>query len=190
MKRLYPALTGVTLFLMLLALLGAPRPAVACSCLPPPPPLAAREQAVAVFAGTVTAVDDFSLSPLRSSADPIHVTFAVSDVWKGEVTTETVITTARDSASCGFEFSTGQDYLVYAYAGEGGLQTNLCSRTALLSDAGEDLTAFGAGEAPLPGASGDALPSVWLVVLPLALIGVFLLAGLLLWRRRRRAVRA
>jgi hypothetical protein len=46
-----------------------------------------------------------------------------------------------DSGECEFEFRKGETYLVYAFEEEqsGRLDTNRCTRTARLSDAGEDL---------------------------------------------------
>ena len=46
-----------------------------------------------------------------------------------------------DSGECEFEFRKGETYLVYAFEQEqtGRLDTNRCTRTARLSDAGEDL---------------------------------------------------
>lgn len=139
-------------YLLLMATLAAAfalsvTPAFACSCIPPADPATEMARATAVFSSTVTAIDD-SRGLISSSADPIPVTFAVSEVWKGDVSATTTVTTARDSASCGFNFTVGETYLVYAITGSNGLEVSLCSRTARLADASADLTALGAGKMP------------------------------------------
>jgi hypothetical protein len=132
-------------------------PAWACSCAPPPPPGEARDGSAAVFAGQVTAIEaPGPVGGLINSADPVKVTVQVSQVWKGSLNSTLVVTTARDSASCGYSFDLGGEYLVYAYDAEGELNTNLCSRTAPLQSAGEDLNVLGEGAAPPQLESGGA----------------------------------
>lgn len=89
---------------------------------------------------------------MQSSMDPVSVTFQVGSRWKGELGEKVTVTTASSGASCGFEFTKGERYIVYAggeeTAGEGGttkLTASLCSRTALFSGAEEDLNELGAG---------------------------------------------
>jgi hypothetical protein len=121
-----------------------------------------------------------------SSADPIQITFSISDVWKGQVSETFVLTTPRDSASCGYSFTLGADYLVYAYEGENGLETNLCSRTTRLAADLEDLTTL--GESTVPAASEPAPSSIsgpstylWLSVAGVVVLGL-VAVGLLLNR--------
>jgi hypothetical protein len=73
------------------------------------------------------------------------VRFSVVTAWRGVDTREVTVSTHRSSAMCGYPFQEGEEYLVYARGGEG-LTVSLCSRTAPLADAGEDLAALGAGE--------------------------------------------
>jgi hypothetical protein len=89
----------------------------------------------------------------------VQVTFAVAQSWKGGDRSTIVVNTPASSASCGVEFVQGQEYLVYALENEGTLQTNLCSRTAQLGAAGEDLAVLGAGSAPVPSAGGAETPT-------------------------------
>jgi hypothetical protein len=110
--------------------------ALACSCLPPAPPLTALKEATAVFTGKVIQVK--STENLQ-----LQVIFLVENVWKGTPRQRIAITTANNSAACGFAFSEGEKYLVYAYQNTNRLTTNLCSRTKLFSNAGEDLEALG-----------------------------------------------
>ncbi len=115
----------------------------ACSCMMADPPLVSLENASAVFVGKVTTIQDSNTGAVQSSADPMKVSFQVSEVWKGNVFAEQALFTSRDSASCGFNFEVGKEYLVYAIVGDTGLTTNLCSRTMELAQAkAEDLPAF------------------------------------------------
>jgi hypothetical protein len=89
----------------------------------------------AVFAGEVTSIDTVGRSDsFASSADPVLVTFDVSKVWKGSIKKETVVRTVRDSASCGYEFSLGQSYLVFADKEGGIIRTGLCTGTQPLNN--------------------------------------------------------
>ncbi|MBX3246165.1 MAG: hypothetical protein KF901_03180 [Myxococcales bacterium] len=118
----------------------APAVAEACSCLRATP-AQARDGADAIFEGRVTL--------LETHEDHVRVTFAVTQQWKGVDSERLTLTTATNSAACGFPFAEGETYLVYAHAHEGGLETTLCDRTALVTDAGEDLAALGSGSTPV-----------------------------------------
>lgn len=121
-----------------------PKPAYACSCMMPPQPLEARDQAQAVFSGTV--------SDVQPGKDGVLVTFDVARVWKGPDDARLTLTTPGSSASCGVEFAPGEEYLVYGFVQDGQLSTNLCTRTAPLANAADDITALGEGAAPAAGA--------------------------------------
>lgn len=128
-----------------------PQVTYACSCAVSPSPLEALDKSTAVFEGTVVSIKEkFKL--MQSSADPVQVTFQVGARWKGEVGERVTVTTAQSGASCGFEFTEGERYIVYAGGEEaedtGGtakLTVSLCSRTAMFSGAEEDLNELGAG---------------------------------------------
>jgi hypothetical protein len=171
----------------------SPRPAYACTCAPPGPPAEALAMATAVFAGTVTAVDDPATGPEISSADLMTITFDVSQVWKGDSAETVAIKSPRDSASCGYPFEIGREYLVYVNPWDGQQDAaSLCSRTALLADAGDDLTALGRGQVPPAGSGGAAnTPNApagapWLAI---ALVAIALLGaiGLVFFLSRRRS---
>jgi hypothetical protein len=165
----------VFLLLFVSILSDSPAPVFACSCAPPPPPAEALAQATAVFAGTVTNID-VPGGAVISTADPIAVTFQVETVWKGPVEPTLLVTTARDSASCGYHFDLNQSYLVYAYGSERNLETNLCSRTTRLSPILEDLAVLGEGTAP---PAAPPLPESPATPLSLLLFGLlFILLGL------------
>lgn len=123
----------------------------ACSCAISESATAEIENADAVFAGVVSTVDRPTGDTI-SSADPITVTFEVAQVWTGPNEQTLTVTTARDDASCGYHFAVGVAYLVYARSNpenEGGLlSVSLCSRTAPLINALDDLYELGPGEKP------------------------------------------
>lgn len=109
----------------------------ACSCVMPPGPEAARDASDAVFSGKVTGI--------ARSGRMLEVTIQVDRAWKGAPCGELTLETAADGATCGFGFEEGKSYLVYA-AEEGGLTTNLCTRTRSIDQAEEDLAALGEPE--------------------------------------------
>ena len=165
---------------ILVAVLGSaamPHTASACSCVPPPPPAVALADADAVFSGEVMMKE-------REGRDGAwRVTFRVDTAWKGNPGRGAVIHTANNSAACGFNFEKGERYLVYAYAHEGQLGTGLCTRTAALEGAGEDLEALGEAseETAYPGAGRCGGPTGAVAVQSVA----FSLLGIALLRRRR-----
>ena len=166
--------------LLLFILLGsAPDRAFACSCMTPAPPLEAMANSDAVFAGKVVRIDTQE-GAITSSADPIKITFEVSRVWKGEQNSAIALATARDSASCGYPFMVGEEYLVYANSSETGLATGLCSRTMPLSTAGQDLAALGEGVAPPPAEQSESSPALWGVAAAAVLLGLALLGMMVL----------
>ncbi len=111
-----------------LGLLPSGRVARACSCVTPPPPPQALQAAAAVFDGTVTRVE---VADPQGSFSPLRVTFVIHTQWKG-VTSGTIdVTTAGDSAMCGYSFQLGKRYIVYVAGGLDGTEVSLCSRTRL-----------------------------------------------------------
>ncbi len=170
------------LFVLLCALLCAlpgARAAYACSCAMPPPPHEALEHTDAVFIGTVAEVVE---------ADGAFVVrFRVDRRIKGPRGEEVTVRTASSSAACGYYFREAREYLVYAQKTDGHLHVSLCSRTARLPDAGEDLKAFGIDEgdgSDLVGASGGRCGGPNNVALLQTTF--FVLVGLVVLRRRRR----
>lgn len=129
-----------------------PTAVFACSCIVPMPPVESMEASAAVFAGRVTDIEELSVDSTIGSLTNLSVTFNVSEVWKGPEDATLTIRTADNSAACGYNFEEGKEYLVYAYTNpeDGGLATGLCNRTALLSEANDDLAALGEGNAVEP----------------------------------------
>jgi hypothetical protein len=124
-----------------ITLLALPaRPAAACPCAAEGPPCAEFWKASAVFRGRVDAIDQAASAsddPLRSRT----ITFTVLEPFSGASGRSTIqVTTPGSPAACGFPFSIGREYIVYASAGPGGtLTTNVCSRTAADERAAGDL---------------------------------------------------
>lgn len=134
------------------ALMGLERTAEACSCPEPEPPAVAAEEADAVFAGEIVAFDQ----PEPGRFDDRSGVVAVHSVWAGEIAEETPLSTPADQGLCGIEPQVGEEYLVYARAGDdGALVTDLCMRTTQLERADEDLAALGEPTDPLPSEPGD-----------------------------------
>jgi len=138
----------VTVALLTLSLAHA-SPAAACTCAPPGPPGQELERADVVFTGEVE-----SIEPAPAPGDDptwpsrLRVTLRLLGVWKGIPEGDTVtVFTASQSAACGVSFEEGKKFLVYAYAGGSDrreLTATVCSRTAQLKHAKEDLQALGA----------------------------------------------
>ena len=142
----------------------------ACSCLPPGTPLEELNKSDAVFSGKAASIAQDGYGYI--------VTFEAERAWKGVDAPVVKVRTAQDSAACGYAFTTGEKYLVYAYKGDdGSLSTGLCSRTAPLSDAASDVAAIGSGTAitpPKEGMDAGTFAALGLIVLGLALFAYFL----------------
>lgn len=113
------------LTLVFLLLLFGARETYACSCVPPSQTTNEDfQKAAAVFTGRVLDVQR------KDDSNTVTIKIAVQKYWKGKISKEVKITTAKDSAMCGFNFEVGKDYLVYASETDGKLSTTICSRTA------------------------------------------------------------
>lgn len=113
----------------LVAVFGA-APALACSCAP----MSDREyvaSADVIFTGTLLNRDEPEPGPdgLMSSADPATLTFAVSEVYKGQVGPTAQVRTAMSGASCGLEVEGERPFLLFTEFGEDGLTASLCGGT-------------------------------------------------------------
>ena len=133
----------------LISLYITPTKSDACSCERPSTVQEEFERSDAVFKGKVIGrIDRNEGDVVQSSADLIVVRFAVKDIWKGINQTEVDVSTERDSSSCGFTFTEGHEYLIYAKEYDGDLRVNICSRTAELPSASTDLELLGKGTVP------------------------------------------
>lgn len=109
----------------------------ACSCLPPGSPSEELASHDAVFSGKVL--------DIKEKGEEIEVTVEVIEAWKGINSKETTIYTPSNSAACGVNFETNIEYIIYANNDNGEFHTNLCSRTAELAYAQEDVAELGEG---------------------------------------------
>lgn len=108
--------------------LGLGARASACSCVPQ---TGAQQTARAdvVFRGTVTVIEPPITGFTFSSLDPMSIRFRVDAVYKGDAPRTFWVSTARWGASCGFEFTVGRDYTVFARVSGDRVETDLCSGT-------------------------------------------------------------
>lgn len=116
--------------------------ALACSCLTPQSPCAVlKERESVVFVGTVTDIAPASRagSNARSSEAALSVRFSVGERFGDTLDGTAVVSTSDSAGTCGYRFSVGESYLVYAYRTPDGLSTSVCSRTAPLAAARDDL---------------------------------------------------
>jgi hypothetical protein len=122
--------------------LAIARDADACSCMESGPPCQSLFQAQAVFAGTVRSVTPTPRVP--QVMENIRVEFEDAIPFRGvEGTTQTIFT-SYGGGSCGYAFTPGERYVVYAYRSKPGepLRTSICSRTRPAAEAAEDLEFF------------------------------------------------
>src|SRR5262249_34547710 len=116
----------------------AAKDAAACSCvgsISGHQPCQARWVYSAVFVGRVVSIEPFTqpieIGPGRTfDMHQRRVRLAVSEAFSGVTVGETTITTGAGGGDCGFDFSPGREYLVYASAAaDGSLGTGICSPT-------------------------------------------------------------
>ena len=131
--------------------------AIACSCLPTTPQQNYKNSK-AVFTGKVIDIVDHSDStPVASgSLAGFKIRFEVSNVWKGKIEKQQLVLTSDSSASCGYSFEKGKEYLVYASNQGSQLETGLCSGTKPLANARPDLAVLGRGTTPTAQSSNAA----------------------------------
>ena len=114
--------------------------AVACSCAGPQRPCEAYGDASALFVGTVTFSTTTKIKEYGSEFTRRLVRLHVDRPLKNVEASDVEILTGLGEADCGFGFRLGGQYLVYAYGDDKKkLQTSICTRTRLLSDATADL---------------------------------------------------
>lgn len=129
----------LVLFFLGLASLAQANEARACSCMKLTPS-EGRSLSHAVFSGEVIDIERNQATRFGG----LEVTLQVKRVWKGEPKEETKVRTAGSSAACGYTFVKGKTYLVYAVSDEADpMRVSLCSRTAPIEDAKEDLDFLG-----------------------------------------------
>ena len=146
-----------------------PATAEACSCLEPPFGSAFKGSG-AVFVGRADSVQIVpSPWPKPAEGPRVRATFSVLCSWKGPQAERTVrVYTGVDDGMCGFKFSKGETYLVYAREDPEHhlLGTSICSRTTLFRRSGDDVDSL---RGPYSVSRGWSLPKtgtiwVWVMV--------------------------
>ncbi len=120
----------------------------ACTCVVNTSTCKAEWDADAVFVGQVTANDLAAEPDIFLSR---RVTFVVKETFKGIEGPLVDVRTGMGGGDCGFRFSVGDTYLVYAHRQHttGTLTTGICSRTSLAANA-PDLKHLRRPLSPLP----------------------------------------
>jgi hypothetical protein len=146
-----PLLTGlVSMALLVLGLVALlPDCASACTCAEmlggqQERAVRALEQATAVFAGQVVNIRKGEPAGAWQPAT-LAVSFRVSEVWKGPEQQTLQVSTASQGPACGYRFSEGREYLVYAMGR--GMKVNAYGETKPLSEVRADLEVLGDGAA-------------------------------------------
>ncbi len=109
--------------------------ASACSCIEPNIENAFAEADNVIFSGTVTGIKEQQRTYL--------VTFEIDQTWKGIPgdVTDINIMTAQSSATCGYNFTENQSYLVVAYGKWNQTpEVSICDSTTLLDFAHEQIS--------------------------------------------------
>jgi len=105
----------------------------ACDCVIAISPCVAFEDAEAVFVGQVVEINPVKTPPKGETVQPFYarrVSFKVTESLRGGVDDTLEVYTGSGGGDCGFGFSKGKSYLVYAHrASSGRLSTGICSRT-------------------------------------------------------------
>ncbi|MBI3978325.1 MAG: hypothetical protein HY331_09080 [Chloroflexi bacterium] len=176
MKKYWPGFVVV----VLLSILLLPQPVAACSCIPHTP-AQGLERAAAVFRG-------HALPPSWWTFPPGAVRFQVNTRWKGSV--GSVVDIDPVTGSCHYPFAPGVEYVVYAYVVRADypppwrhLETYVCSRTAPVNKATEDLSVLGPGT---PVAWWEpSLELLWTTTLAAAIGGIGVVGlRFLIWKLR------
>lgn len=114
--------------------------ALACKCMVPKGPIEEMITSHSVFVGTVQDITMVKESENTiSSVKGKKVSFNIEEVFKWDTKNAISITTADDSATCGFNFEKGEKYIVYTHNTPEWEKVSLCSRTTLLNDAEKDI---------------------------------------------------
>lgn len=116
-------------------------PAFSCSCIRIGPPCeAAWLQADAVFVGRV--YWSWLLPTKRDGVDTLHrlVKIKILEAFIGNYPRWITVETGAGGGDCGYDFSWGDKYLIYAHREkDGSFHTSICTRTQKVSDARTDL---------------------------------------------------
>ena len=145
MSRISVAVCGCVLWL------AACQETDACDCVGLTP-AAAYSTAQAVISGRVVSI--------ANTQGFFTVTISVVHCWKGGLAGEVLVRTGAGGGGCGVAFLMDSTYVVYTYrdptyasSGQDSNWTNICMRTATLSDARTDLQYLATTAIPVAGVS-------------------------------------
>jgi hypothetical protein len=134
----HPARLCATGLLSALALLAVPSRAAACSCIAGIPICQTFWRTPAVFSALVLEVQrDADAAPRTLTNRTVKL--QVEQTWRGGVSGIVEARTGSGGGDCGYDFTPGVRYLVYAERQGDGLSVYSCNRTRPLADASEDL---------------------------------------------------
>jgi hypothetical protein len=116
------------------------RTAFACSCVVPNPVCQTFWNASAVFVGDVESIEDLPGEAVPTFPSSRRVHLRVREEFRGAYVDEVDVFTGRGGADCGYAFSVGASYLVFANPEpDKRLTTGICNRTKPLAEASADL---------------------------------------------------
>lgn len=96
-------------------------------------------EGVALDGDTTIANGDIGKYDERDVIEVVHNKFRVSAVHKGEPLQHVTVITAHKDDPCGFNFISGEKYLVFAYKEDEGLATDRCTSTRNMDTITEEL---------------------------------------------------
>ena len=124
----------------IIVILFSPAIVKACSCMSSGPPCQSYWNTPVVFSGRVVEITTPKIEETRSAAFPEKtIRFAVNQGFRGISGATVEIVTGMGGGYCGYDFELNENYLVYADNYKGKIYAGICSRTQLLSKAGEDI---------------------------------------------------
>ncbi len=124
----------------IIVILFSPAIVKACSCMSSGPPCQSYWNTPVVFSGRVVEITTPKIEETRSAAFPEKtIRFAVNQAFRGISGTTVEVVTGMGGGDCGYDFELNENYLVYADNYKGKIYAGICSRTQLLSKAGEDI---------------------------------------------------
>jgi hypothetical protein len=132
--------TRRTLLLPLALILAPHFPLHACQCMRIGEACQAAWTSDAVFVGRVINISSFIQHEDFGAFRQNRVTLAVTETFNGPTSKSFEIVTGMGNGDCGFPFTKGQDYLVYASKEAGKWSSSICSRTQRLDHATSDLS--------------------------------------------------
>lgn len=102
----------------------------------------AKMESDAVFTGKILAITE------NTEESYTTVKLKVIDSWKGNLSKEITILTGLHDGNCRYSFAVGKTYLIYGYHGSmyssgKSLETNICTRTTLISEAKAEMKILG-----------------------------------------------